>query len=84
MRFNGEVLRTQRKAKGLSQEELATRAAVDGNTVSNLERGDTKSPRGDTVEKLAKALEIDPLAFYLPSPPKNMEETAPTQVVPSV
>lgn len=50
-------LAKQRKAAGLSQEELAFRAAVHRTQVSLLEGGD-RLPRFETLVKLAGALEV--------------------------
>lgn len=44
-----------RKARGITQKELARRLKVKPSTVSRLERKDTK-PRLDTLKKVAKAL----------------------------
>lgn len=48
-------VRTLRKAKGWSQEELAERARIHRTFVSQIERA-TKSSTIDTVEKIAQAL----------------------------
>lgn len=48
-------VRTLRKAKGWSQEELAERARSHRTFVSQIERA-TKSSTIDTVEKIAQAL----------------------------
>jgi transcriptional regulator with XRE-family HTH domain len=50
-------LAEQRKASGLSQEELAFRAAVHRTQVSLLEGGN-RLPRFETLIKLAGALEV--------------------------
>jgi len=50
-------LAKQRRAAGLSQEELAFRAAVHRTQVSLLERGD-RLPRFETLIKIAGALEV--------------------------
>jgi transcriptional regulator with XRE-family HTH domain len=50
-------LAAQRKASGLSQEELAFRAAVHRTQVSLLEGGN-RLPRFETLIKLAGALEV--------------------------
>lgn len=55
-RFADQV-RTLRKAKGWSQEELADRAGIHRTFVSQIERA-TKRSTIDTVEKLAKALGV--------------------------
>jgi transcriptional regulator with XRE-family HTH domain len=55
-------LRLARQAKGVSQAELAHRAGLDRTYVSSLER-EVYSPTIDVVERLAKALELDPLVL---------------------
>lgn len=53
----GEVVRQCRLKAGLSQEELAFEAGLTRNYISNIELGQ-KSPSLDTIEVLARALEI--------------------------
>lgn len=48
-----------RKNKGYSQEKLAEEAGVSLRTVQRLENGET-DPTGDTLTRIAKALEITP------------------------
>ena len=55
-----ENLRTLRLAKGLSQQEVASRAKITVSYVSMLERGN-RSPPLETLEALAKALKVPPL-----------------------
>ncbi len=50
------LLRELRGARGLTQEELAERAALSRGAVSYLERGLTQSPHSDTVQLLVEAL----------------------------
>jgi tetratricopeptide (TPR) repeat protein/transcriptional regulator with XRE-family HTH domain len=52
----GDWLRRQRKAAGLTQEELAERSGVSVRTVANLERGRTRQPYPSSVRSLARAL----------------------------
>lgn len=52
----GTLLRRYRRAIGLTQEELAERAALSLRAVSDLERGARRAPRRDTVALLASAL----------------------------
>ena len=52
----GELLRRLRAAAGLTQEELAERAALSPRSVSDLERGINQSPRKETARLLAEAL----------------------------
>jgi len=54
-----ENLKYHRINSGLSQEKLAEIAGISVRTIQRLEGGDTE-PRGDTVIRLSKALEISP------------------------
>lgn len=65
-------LRHVRRAKGLSQEELAHRAGFDRNYVGMLERQEN-SPTVDTVERLAAVLEIQPFLLLV----ENIDSTDP-------
>ena len=56
------VLRDLRKARGLSQEELALEAGLQRNFVSLIELGHNQ-PSISTLWKLADALEVKPSAF---------------------
>jgi transcriptional regulator with XRE-family HTH domain len=56
----GRNLTRHRRANGLSQEEVADRAALHRTAVSLLERGE-RMPRADTVARVAGAIGI-PLA----------------------
>ncbi|RLP90618.1 XRE family transcriptional regulator [Micromonospora sp. BL4] len=53
-----ELLRGHRRAAGLTQAELASRAGVGVRTVRDLERGRSVRPQRTTVELLAAALEL--------------------------
>ncbi|MBM7366939.1 transcriptional regulator with XRE-family HTH domain [Gordonia hydrophobica] len=63
----GHRLVTLRKARGLSQEEVAERSGLHRNAVSNLERAVSNSKSGlanpelSTVYRLARALEVPPV-----------------------
>jgi transcriptional regulator with XRE-family HTH domain len=57
-RFGANLAR-ERKAAGLSQEQLGFRADLHRTEIGMLERG-IRLPRIDTVAKLAGALEIAP------------------------
>ena len=58
----GENLAREREAAGLSQEEVGIRAAVHRTEVSQLERAQ-RTPRIDTLVKLAGALGVEPSAL---------------------
>lgn len=53
----GANVRRLRKAKGLSQEELADRAGVHRTFISQIERA-TKHPTIQSLDKVAKGLEV--------------------------
>jgi non-specific serine/threonine protein kinase len=55
----GAVLQQYRLAAGLSQEELAERAALSRRGISDLERGARQTPHLGTVRRLAQALNLD-------------------------
>lgn len=55
----GQVLREQRQARELSQEQLALAADVDRTFVSQMERG-IRQPTITTLLKLAAALGVQP------------------------
>lgn len=55
-------LRRLRREKSISQEELAHRAQVNRNYVGMLER-EEYAASVDILEKLASALEVDPIEF---------------------
>ena len=54
-----ENLKQHRVSRGLSQEKLAEIADISLRTIQRLESGESE-PRGDTVIRIAKALEISP------------------------
>jgi tetratricopeptide (TPR) repeat protein len=54
----GQLLRSCRRASGLSQEELAARAGVGVRTICDLERGRRARPYRQTVDALAEALAL--------------------------
>src|SRR5260370_42073957 len=54
----GEVLRKQRVARALTQEELAARAQLSPRAISDLERGLKHAPRWSTVRLLVTGLEL--------------------------
>lgn len=67
----GRTLRRLRKARGLTQDDLAARTGLTRNTISNIERnlGNAETPgdpRLSTIYRLARALDIPP-AVLLPA-----------------
>ncbi|MDR7079566.1 transcriptional regulator with XRE-family HTH domain [Neobacillus niacini] len=57
--YIGEVIRTLRKAKGMTQEELANEINLDRSYLSEIERN-LKAPSLYTIFKLTKGLVIPP------------------------
>lgn len=58
-------LRKHRTSQGVSQEALADIAGVHRTFVSEVERG-LRSLSIDNIEKLAKALKVDPVELFKP------------------
>lgn len=56
----GARIKGLRKSLGLTQPELAKLAKIQQGTLSELETGESKNPRGDTLVRIAKALQVDP------------------------
>lgn len=55
----GQNVRSQRQARGLSQETLALEAGMKRSYVSELERG-KRNPTVRALGRLAAALQVDP------------------------
>jgi transcriptional regulator with XRE-family HTH domain len=51
-------IRKYRKEKGLSQDKLARLADIAHATIIKIESGGIQSPTIDTVQKIAKALDV--------------------------
>lgn len=76
----GDRLRTLRKARGLSQEALAEKADTHFTYIGVIERGE-QSPTLDTVEKIAKALDMETKELFLfPSGEQAESESLKIQV----
>src|SRR4029077_9364698 len=54
----GVLLRTYRRAAGLTQEALAEQAGVSARAIADLERGTNRAPRHDTLRLLVAALQL--------------------------
>ena len=61
-RIVAQNLRRLRQERGLTQEELADLAGLNRNFVGMLER-EENAPTVDTLEVLAKALDVEPVRF---------------------
>ena len=60
----GNILSNNRKSKKMTLKELASLSGVGPSTISDIETGKAKRPRMDTLEKLAKALDISVGVFF--------------------
>ncbi|HQR89353.1 MAG TPA: helix-turn-helix transcriptional regulator [Caulobacter sp.] len=67
-------LRAARRAKGLSQEELAHQAGIDRTYISSLERS-VYGASIDVVDRLASVLELD-AADLLKRPAADLQDPA--------
>jgi len=76
----GKAIRIGRAIAGLQQKELAELAGVDPSHISLIEFGKRK-PSLDTVEKLAKALQIpDHLLTLLAAEPEDLDLKDPKEL----
>lgn len=55
----GKRIRAVRTAMGLAQGRLAKLAGIPQSTLSSIEHGDSKTPRGDHLVALAAVLRVD-------------------------
>ncbi len=70
----GTQLRQARKAKQLTQKELAAKIGAAHNSISNWEN-DQNMPDPDTIQKLCSALDIQPNYFFF----SNEDNPTPSQ-----
>jgi len=61
----GLNVRKYRKLRGMTQEQLGLETEMERSYVSDLERG-TRNPSVRAVERLARALEIEPHQLLMP------------------
>lgn len=54
----GKNLKKLREQKGVSQDRLSKLADISLNTIAKLELDETQNPTIETLQKIAKALEI--------------------------
>ncbi|MDP1901813.1 MAG: helix-turn-helix transcriptional regulator [Rubrivivax sp.] len=55
----GRVLHRLRRQRGLAQDDFAFKCGMSASAISKIERG-LKSPKLDTIFRIAKALDIQP------------------------
>lgn len=74
----GEYIKKMRSNKNLSSRELARKAGISQAYLSQLETGKNKNPTAETINKLAKALEVDymELLFQTELVQKSIEDEA--------
>jgi len=77
-------LRWLREAAGLTQEELASRAALSAKAIGLLERGERRRPRPHTIRSLTEAMKLSEVerAALLAAVPSKGEEAAALASVP--
>ena len=56
-------IRELRRERGFTQEELCERAGISIDAISRIEGG-SRVPTLDTIDSIAKALAVSPLAFF--------------------
>jgi predicted ATPase/DNA-binding XRE family transcriptional regulator len=81
----GTLLKQHRRAANLTQESLAERAGVSARSVSDLERGLSRTPHPDTIALLAQALGLtgaERAAFLAAAHPQPPAVAAPLELPP--
>ncbi len=61
----GEEIRARRKRAGLSQEQLSERLGISREAVSQIERGETRRPSDDILDRLETVLGLSRMQAYL-------------------
>lgn len=69
----GKKIREIRKARKLTQEQLAERIDIGTPNISYFETGKF-SPSIETLEKIAKALDVEIYQLYMFQPQKSIDE----------
>ena len=64
-RVFGRRIKTYRRKRALTQEELARIARIDNKYIGSIERGE-KAPSFEVAERLARALKVDYHELFLP------------------
>lgn len=62
------ALREKRKERGMTQTELAEKAGVRQATISELETGETRRVDLDVLDRLCKALRVEPGELIVRAP----------------
>jgi len=57
-------LRTARRLKDITQAQLADLAGVDQTTISDIERGKNRNPSWETVQRISRALGVEPQEIF--------------------
>ncbi len=73
----GQQIRKLRKENGLTMKQLAELTGVTEQAISQYER-DVRTPKGDIVNEIAKALKVDVLDLY----PEDFLKTVLTSIQP--
>ena len=69
-RASGNRLRALRERAGLTQLALSAASGITNDSICRLELG-RRSPQAATIERLAKALDVEPLRFVTDEPPEE-------------
>lgn len=78
----GRKLRKCRKIKGLSLDDLGRLCGMTGAHIGRLERGEQSNPRQETINALAKALDVAPsyLLYDVDTDPATKPEPIPEKI----
>ena len=71
----GQRIKEIRKAKNITQEQLAEKVGIGTANISYIESGKF-APAIENFEKIAQALDVEPYELYMFSPQKSREAAA--------
>jgi transcriptional regulator with XRE-family HTH domain len=76
----GQRVRSLRKARELTQEQLAQAVGVDYKHIGAIERG-VRAPSFDVIERLARFLKVQHYQLFLPAEAENIDIEAELRAV---
>jgi transcriptional regulator with XRE-family HTH domain len=69
------TLKTARKIKGITQDELSALSGVPQSTIAKIEKGRTRDLTWTTASRLAAALGVEPSEIFAMPAPRTQEAT---------
>jgi transcriptional regulator with XRE-family HTH domain len=80
IRLKDGIIRQLRDERGWSQDDLAKKTGLNKQSIFRIEKGEKRGPRPETITKLCKAFEVEPMALTgspAPRPSTNANDSGP-------